>query len=151
MSFEDLGPKSVAICGSGLVGCLLGVYLRKHGFPVTIFESRPDPRAKEEVRARIRHDGSSGDVHPMHRRWCSIHNHILLLMCILRSTARCICFSGGPQYQFGDHQPGSACLDQPLGRLGTKGYACHHACGRTFSAQSYAFNLLFVRVRKKSP
>jgi len=49
MACEDLGPKSVAICGAGLVGCLLGVYLRKHGFPVTIFESRPDPRAKEEV------------------------------------------------------------------------------------------------------
>ena len=43
-SFVDLGPDGVAIVGAGLVGCLLGVYLRKHGFAVTIFESRPDPR-----------------------------------------------------------------------------------------------------------
>jgi 2-polyprenyl-6-methoxyphenol hydroxylase-like FAD-dependent oxidoreductase len=43
----DLGPKSVAICGGGLVGCLLAVYLRKHGFDVSIFESREDPRGRE--------------------------------------------------------------------------------------------------------
>src|SRR4051812_14077972 len=43
-SFVDLGDGGVAVVGGGLVGCLLGVYLRKHGFAVTIFESRPDPR-----------------------------------------------------------------------------------------------------------
>ena len=42
---EDLGAGSVAIAGGGLVGCLLALYLRKHGFAVTIFESRADPRA----------------------------------------------------------------------------------------------------------
>jgi kynurenine 3-monooxygenase len=42
-SFLDLRNEAV-IAGGGLVGCLLGVYLRKRGFAVTIFESRPDPR-----------------------------------------------------------------------------------------------------------
>ncbi len=42
-SFTDLGA-GVAIVGGGLVGCLLGIYLRKHGFSVTIYESRSDPR-----------------------------------------------------------------------------------------------------------
>jgi NADPH-dependent 2,4-dienoyl-CoA reductase/sulfur reductase-like enzyme len=41
---SNLGPKSVAIVGSGLVGCLLGIYLRKYGFNVAFFESRADPR-----------------------------------------------------------------------------------------------------------
>lgn len=40
----DLGANSVAICGAGLVGCLLGVYLRQHNYQVSIFESRQDPR-----------------------------------------------------------------------------------------------------------
>ena len=44
----DLGPKSVSIVGAGLVGCLLGVYLRKHGFKVEFFEARSDPRGNEE-------------------------------------------------------------------------------------------------------
>lgn len=43
-SVVDLGDKGVAIVGAGLVGCLLGVYLRKHGMQVTLFEGRPDPR-----------------------------------------------------------------------------------------------------------
>ena len=41
---SDLGPKSAAIVGGGLVGSLLGIYLRKHGYEVTFFESRADPR-----------------------------------------------------------------------------------------------------------
>lgn len=40
----DLGAKSIAIVGGGLVGCLHGIYLRKHGYSVTFFESRADPR-----------------------------------------------------------------------------------------------------------
>jgi NADPH-dependent 2,4-dienoyl-CoA reductase/sulfur reductase-like enzyme len=48
----DLGARSVAIMGGGLVGCLLGVYLRKHGFSVAIFESRADPRIAQEVNIR---------------------------------------------------------------------------------------------------
>ncbi len=47
-SFVDLGSDSAVIVGGGLVGCLLGVYLRKRGFPVTIFESRADPRLHAE-------------------------------------------------------------------------------------------------------
>jgi kynurenine 3-monooxygenase len=35
---------NIVIVGSGLVGCLLGIYLRKLSYPVTIFESRADPR-----------------------------------------------------------------------------------------------------------
>lgn len=45
----NLGEGSVAIVGGGLVGCLLAVYLRKHGFAVSIFESRADPRGSQEV------------------------------------------------------------------------------------------------------
>ena len=48
--FVDLGDKSFAIVGGGLVGCLLGVYLRKRGFEVAFFESRFDPRSAMEVR-----------------------------------------------------------------------------------------------------
>lgn len=49
MSFVDLGPKSIAICGSGLVGCLHGLYLKqKHGYNVTFYESRQDPRLWNE-------------------------------------------------------------------------------------------------------
>jgi len=40
----DLGEDSVVVVGAGLVGCLLGVYLRKLNFSVTLFEARPDPR-----------------------------------------------------------------------------------------------------------
>ena len=36
--------KTVTIIGSGLVGSLLGVYLRKQGYEVNIFERRPDMR-----------------------------------------------------------------------------------------------------------
>jgi kynurenine 3-monooxygenase len=45
----DLGPKSVVIVGSGLVGCLHGIYLRKHGYKVAFFESRADPRVVNET------------------------------------------------------------------------------------------------------
>lgn len=45
----DFGPKSVAIVGSGLVGCLHGLYLRKHGYKVIFFESRADPRVVNET------------------------------------------------------------------------------------------------------
>ncbi|UJH68127.1 FAD-dependent oxidoreductase [Allomuricauda sp. SCSIO 65647] len=38
------GPKNIAIVGSGLVGSLLAIYLRKFGHKVTIFDRRPDIR-----------------------------------------------------------------------------------------------------------
>ena len=37
-------PKSIAIVGSGLVGSLLAIYLRKHGHRITVFDRRPDIR-----------------------------------------------------------------------------------------------------------
>jgi hypothetical protein len=41
--------KTVAIVGGGLVGCLLGLYLRKRALNVSIFESRPDPRQQADT------------------------------------------------------------------------------------------------------
>jgi hypothetical protein len=49
LNYVNLGPKGVAICGGGLVGCLLAIYLRKHGFDVSIYESREDPRRQQVV------------------------------------------------------------------------------------------------------
>lgn len=40
-------PKNIAIVGSGLVGSLLAIYLRKAGHSVTIFDRRPDIRTVE--------------------------------------------------------------------------------------------------------
>ncbi|MDV7140966.1 NAD(P)/FAD-dependent oxidoreductase [Maribacter sp. TH_r10] len=37
-------PKNIAIVGSGLVGSLLAIYLRKYGHTVTVFDRRPDIR-----------------------------------------------------------------------------------------------------------
>src|SRR3954464_8889955 len=43
-------PKQVSIVGAGLVGSLLGIYLAKHGYHVSIFERRADMR-KQKVEA----------------------------------------------------------------------------------------------------
>jgi len=40
-------PKNIAIVGSGLVGSLLAIYLRKHGHKITVFDRRPDIRTIE--------------------------------------------------------------------------------------------------------
>ncbi len=40
-------PKRIAIVGSGLVGSLLAIYLRKAGHQVTVFDRRPDIRTVE--------------------------------------------------------------------------------------------------------
>lgn len=40
-------PKKIAIIGSGLVGSLLSIYLRRHGHDVTVFDRRPDIRTVE--------------------------------------------------------------------------------------------------------
>ena len=37
-------PKNIAVIGSGLVGALLAIYLRKAGHQVTVFDRRPDIR-----------------------------------------------------------------------------------------------------------
>ena len=36
--------KRIAIVGGGLVGALLAVFLRRRGYPVVLYEARPDPR-----------------------------------------------------------------------------------------------------------
>lgn len=36
--------ETVCVVGGGLVGGLLGVFLRRRGYPLTIYEARPDPR-----------------------------------------------------------------------------------------------------------
>jgi len=41
------GQKNIAIIGSGLVGSLLSIYLRRQGHSVTIFDRRPDIRTVE--------------------------------------------------------------------------------------------------------
>ena len=45
-SLLDHNPaRTAAVVGGGLVGCLLAIYLReKHGFEVSIYEGRDDPR-----------------------------------------------------------------------------------------------------------
>lgn len=40
-------PKNIAIVGSGLVGSLLAIYLRKLGHSITVFDRRPDIRTIE--------------------------------------------------------------------------------------------------------
>ena len=40
-------PKDIAIVGSGLVGSLLAIYLKKLGHTVTVFDRRPDIRTTE--------------------------------------------------------------------------------------------------------
>lgn len=40
-------PKEIAVVGSGLVGSLLAIYLRKAGHGVTVFDRRPDIRTVE--------------------------------------------------------------------------------------------------------
>ncbi|MBT8301021.1 MAG: FAD-dependent monooxygenase [Maribacter sp.] len=40
-------PKNIAIVGSGLVGSLLAIYLRKLGHTITVFDRRPDIRTIE--------------------------------------------------------------------------------------------------------
>jgi kynurenine 3-monooxygenase len=64
-SYVDLGPKSVAIVGAGLVGCLLGVYLRKHGYSVSFYESRGDPRAGMESGRSINLVITSRGIHAL--------------------------------------------------------------------------------------
>jgi kynurenine 3-monooxygenase len=40
-------PKNIAVIGSGLVGSLLAIYLKKRGHSVTVFDRRPDVRTVE--------------------------------------------------------------------------------------------------------
>ncbi|MDC6366012.1 MULTISPECIES: FAD-dependent oxidoreductase [Flavobacteriaceae] len=55
-------PKNIAIIGSGLVGSLLAVYLRKIGHVVTVFDRRPDIRT-------IKFSGRSINLAMSNRGW----------------------------------------------------------------------------------
>ncbi|WP_422859245.1 FAD-dependent oxidoreductase [Flagellimonas sp. S174] len=58
-------PKNIAIIGSGLVGSLLAIYLRKHGHSITVFDRRPDIRT-------IEFSGRSINLAMSNRGWRSL-------------------------------------------------------------------------------
>ncbi len=55
-------PKNIAITGSGLVGSLLAIYLRKRGHKITVFDRRPDIRT-------IKFSGRSINLAMSNRGW----------------------------------------------------------------------------------
>jgi len=58
-------PKNIAIIGSGLVGSLLAIYLKKAGHEVTVFDRRPDIRT-------IEFSGRSINLAMSNRGWRSL-------------------------------------------------------------------------------
>ncbi len=58
-------PKNIAIIGSGLVGSLLAIYLKKKGHSVTVFDRRPDIRT-------IKFSGRSINLAMSNRGWKSL-------------------------------------------------------------------------------
>lgn len=42
---DRIGPLDITLVGAGLVGPLLGVFLARRGYAITIYERRPDPRS----------------------------------------------------------------------------------------------------------
>lgn len=57
--------KNIAIIGSGLVGSLLAIYLRKHGHEITVFDRRPDIR-------NIKFSGRSINLAMSNRGWTAL-------------------------------------------------------------------------------
>ena len=57
--------QNIAIVGSGLVGSLLAIYLRKHGHAVTVFDRRPDVRT-------VQFSGRSINLAMSNRGWKSL-------------------------------------------------------------------------------
>lgn len=57
--------KNIAIIGSGLVGSLLAIYLRKHGHDITVFDRRPDIR-------NIKFSGRSINLAMSNRGWTAL-------------------------------------------------------------------------------
>lgn len=57
--------KEIAIIGSGLVGSLLAIYLRKHGHNITVFDRRPDIR-------KIKFSGRSINLAMSNRGWSAL-------------------------------------------------------------------------------
>lgn len=64
-AFMAQTPKNIAIIGSGLVGSLLAIYLRKKGHTVTVFDRRPDIRT-------IEFSGRSINLAMSNRGWRSL-------------------------------------------------------------------------------
>ncbi|MFE9656796.1 FAD-dependent oxidoreductase [Micromonospora sp. NPDC006431] len=44
--------EEIAVVGAGLAGCLLACYLARRGYPVALYERRPDPRSGQVERGR---------------------------------------------------------------------------------------------------
>ena len=59
-------PKNIAIVGSGLVGSLLGIFLRRRGHSITVFDRRPDIRTVE-------FSGRSINLAMSNRGWNALH------------------------------------------------------------------------------
>jgi kynurenine 3-monooxygenase len=60
-------PKKIAIVGSGLVGTLLGIYLKKRGHQVDIFDRSPDIR-------KINFSGRSINLVMSNRGWKALED-----------------------------------------------------------------------------
>ncbi|MCS7019809.1 MAG: NAD(P)/FAD-dependent oxidoreductase [Cytophagales bacterium] len=60
--------ENVVILGGGLVGSLMAVLLAKRGYPVTVYEGRPDPREKGYERGR------SINLALSHRGWKALES-----------------------------------------------------------------------------
>ncbi|MEH6681899.1 MAG: NAD(P)/FAD-dependent oxidoreductase [Sediminicola sp.] len=58
-------PKNIAIVGSGLVGSLLAIYLRKMGHTISVFDRRPDIR-------KVEFSGRSINLAMSNRGWKSL-------------------------------------------------------------------------------
>ncbi|MBU2995000.1 FAD-dependent monooxygenase [Cellulophaga baltica] len=59
-------PKKIAIIGSGLVGSLLAIYLKKFGHDITVFDRRPDIRG-------IKFSGRSINLAMSNRGWNALN------------------------------------------------------------------------------
>jgi kynurenine 3-monooxygenase len=59
-------PKKIAIIGSGLVGSLLAIYLKKFGHEITVFDRRPDIRG-------IKFSGRSINLAMSNRGWNALN------------------------------------------------------------------------------
>ncbi|TDC83216.1 FAD-dependent monooxygenase [Micromonospora sp. KC606] len=46
------GREEIAVVGAGLAGCLLACFLARRGYPVALYERRPDPRTATVERGR---------------------------------------------------------------------------------------------------
>ena len=59
--------KNIAIIGSGLVGSLLAIYLKKRGHSITVFDRRPDIRS-------VKFSGRSINLAMSNRGWNALRS-----------------------------------------------------------------------------